>query len=240
MTPLAQFLEKTHAGHCEYYATATTLLLRAAGVPARYATGYAVKEYSALEGFYVARERHAHAWARAWIDGRWRDVDTTPPQWVLLEQESAPAWAPLANLWSFLRFRLNLLLERFGAAELYGLGAAVALLVVAPFAWKRLRGRWPRAAQGAARSGLQGERRGLDSEFFAVERRIAELAAPRGQAETMGEWLGRLAGDWDTGLLAELARLHRRHRFDPAGLDAAERERLREGAEAWLARFSSR
>jgi hypothetical protein len=35
--------------------------------------------------------------------------------------------------------------------------------------------------------------------------------------------------------LQQLARLHYRHRFDPAGLPAAEREILREQALAWLA-----
>ena len=35
--------------------------------------------------------------------------------------------------------------------------------------------------------------------------------------------------------LQQLARLHYRHRFDPAGLPAAEREILRTQAFAWLA-----
>ena len=33
--PLAKFLGDSHAGHCEYFATATVLLLRSAGIPAR-------------------------------------------------------------------------------------------------------------------------------------------------------------------------------------------------------------
>lgn len=53
VTPLADFLTRTKSGHCEYFAAAATILLRAAGVPARYATGYAVMEYSALEQAYV-------------------------------------------------------------------------------------------------------------------------------------------------------------------------------------------
>ena len=38
-SPLGIFLEKTKSGHCEYFATATVLLLREAGLPARYGTG---------------------------------------------------------------------------------------------------------------------------------------------------------------------------------------------------------
>ena len=33
VTPLADFLLRTRAGHCEYFATAATLLLRKAGIP---------------------------------------------------------------------------------------------------------------------------------------------------------------------------------------------------------------
>jgi transglutaminase-like putative cysteine protease len=56
--------------------------LRAAGIPARYAIGFSVSEYSPLEGAYVARRRHAYAWALAWLEGRWRDFDATPPDWT--------------------------------------------------------------------------------------------------------------------------------------------------------------
>ena len=49
VSALEDFLRRSRAGHCEYFATATVLLLRAAGVPARYATGYSVQEWSPLE-----------------------------------------------------------------------------------------------------------------------------------------------------------------------------------------------
>ena len=62
---LAEFLTRTRSGHCEYFAAATTLLLRAAGIPARYSIGYAVMEYSTLEQAWLVRQRHAHAWSRA-------------------------------------------------------------------------------------------------------------------------------------------------------------------------------
>jgi len=49
-TPLADFLLRTRTGHCEYFATAGALLLRRAGVPARYTVGFSSYEYSDLEG----------------------------------------------------------------------------------------------------------------------------------------------------------------------------------------------
>jgi len=61
LTPLADFVTRTKSGRYEYFAASAVLLLRAAGIPARYATGYSVMEYSPLEEVYVVRARHAHA-----------------------------------------------------------------------------------------------------------------------------------------------------------------------------------
>jgi len=77
---LTVFLEQTRSGHCEYFATATALILRHVGIPTRYCTGYAVREMH--EDHFVLRGTHAHAWCSAWIDGKWVDVDTTPPGWI--------------------------------------------------------------------------------------------------------------------------------------------------------------
>ncbi|MGE3773468.1 MAG: transglutaminase family protein, partial [Gammaproteobacteria bacterium] len=104
-TPLGSFLTVTRRGHCEYFASATVLLLRAAGIPARYAVGYAIDEYSALEGAWLARARDAHAWAVAWIDGRWQVVDTTPARWAALEDARAPAWQGWFDAASWLAFQ---------------------------------------------------------------------------------------------------------------------------------------
>jgi hypothetical protein len=104
-SPVVDFMQRTRAGHCEYFATATALLLRSAGVPARYATGFAVQEYSPLEGAWIVRQRHAHAWVRAYVDGGWIDVDTTPPEWFVVEAGAAPGWSGVRDLWSWLRFR---------------------------------------------------------------------------------------------------------------------------------------
>ncbi|HEU0039701.1 MAG TPA: transglutaminase-like domain-containing protein, partial [Verrucomicrobiae bacterium] len=59
-TPLSRFLQQTRSGHCEYFATATVLLLRRLEIPARYAVGYFVHEASGRK--YVVRQRDAHAW----------------------------------------------------------------------------------------------------------------------------------------------------------------------------------
>lgn len=77
-TPIASFLLDHRSGHCEYYASATSLLLRAAGIPARYAVGYTAHEYSPTEQQYIVRLKDAHAWVLAYVDNTWIKVETTP------------------------------------------------------------------------------------------------------------------------------------------------------------------
>ncbi|HET9315968.1 MAG TPA: transglutaminaseTgpA domain-containing protein, partial [Vicinamibacteria bacterium] len=64
--PLAEFLFDKRAGYCEYFATATVILLRLQGVPARYVKGVSVRPESSVGPHYVVRESDAHAWADVW------------------------------------------------------------------------------------------------------------------------------------------------------------------------------
>jgi protein-glutamine gamma-glutamyltransferase len=76
--PALDFLFRNKSGHCEYFATALALVARAARVPARVVMGYRVAEHSPF-GYYVVRDRNAHAWVEAWIPGQgWTTRDATP------------------------------------------------------------------------------------------------------------------------------------------------------------------
>lgn len=227
-TPLAQFLLSTRAGHCEYFATATVLLLRAAGVPARYATGFSVQEYSDLEGVYVVRQRHAHAWTQAFIGGAWRDIDTTPPQWFAAEAAEDSAYSRLADLFSWASYRATRAAASLDRGETAWLLAAIALPLLAWFGWRLLRGRAPVVSAKAGADSSGAPRPGEDSEFYEVEALLARSGAGRGPSETWSEWIERID---EHGLLdATLARaaldLHVRYRFDPDGLLGDEREAL--------------
>jgi protein-glutamine gamma-glutamyltransferase len=92
-TPLSAFLLKNRAGHCEYFASATSLLLRSAGIPTRYAVGYYVHEYSPSEQTYIVRAQDAHAWVMAYLNGAWTTVDTTPSSGLLQSVTSSQASA---------------------------------------------------------------------------------------------------------------------------------------------------
>jgi transglutaminase-like putative cysteine protease len=73
-----EFLFDTRRGFCEHYASAFTLVMRAAGVPARVVTGYQGGEFNPIGGYLIVRQSDAHAWSEIWVDGRgWLRVDPT-------------------------------------------------------------------------------------------------------------------------------------------------------------------
>lgn len=77
-TSLNRFLYARKTGSCEHFATALTLMLRAVGIPARLITGFSGADWNPIGGFYAVRQRYAHAWTEAFIEGRWLTLDATP------------------------------------------------------------------------------------------------------------------------------------------------------------------
>jgi transglutaminase-like putative cysteine protease len=77
--PLANFLFVTRAGHCEYFASAMTILLRTLGIPAREVNGFLPGEYNDLAGDYIVRASDAHSWVEVHFPGSgWVTFDPTP------------------------------------------------------------------------------------------------------------------------------------------------------------------
>jgi transglutaminase-like putative cysteine protease len=91
--PVIDFLFVGKSGHCEYFATGMTLVARAAGIPARMVMGYRVGEQSPF-GYYVVRERNAHAWVEAWVPGHgWTTRDPTPESELAQNREHRAGYA---------------------------------------------------------------------------------------------------------------------------------------------------
>ncbi|MEN8190564.1 MAG: transglutaminase-like domain-containing protein, partial [Thermodesulfobacteriota bacterium] len=237
--PMSRFLHKTRAGHCEYFATATVLLCRMAGIPARYSTGWVVSEYSRLEQCYLVRARHAHAWAMVYVGGRWQVLDTTPGEWLDLEEESSSVLTPLGDLFSWGWYHLCLWWSRL----LSGLGSGGLWFLVPVAAWliyrlsrlkkKRVKG------EVVESDGAVLEKRGLDSDFVLVEQFFSGVGLGRLESETPLQWCGRLEGITEQELhyhrLRKLVMCHYNHRFNP-GCDAKQsRHKLKAEVDRYLA-----
>ena len=81
--PAEYFLFESGRGYCQHFATAAVILYRMYGIPARYATGYAVKPSDFMEenGEFHAEvtDESAHAWVEICLpDYGWVPVETTP------------------------------------------------------------------------------------------------------------------------------------------------------------------
>lgn len=75
------FLNENHQGYCVHFATAAVLMLRRAGIPARYCEGYFVSEKQLDErGSYTKiADSAAHAWAEVYYPlSGWQPVEFTP------------------------------------------------------------------------------------------------------------------------------------------------------------------
>lgn len=77
--PLAGFLFDDKNGHCEYFATAFAVLLRAAGVPSRVIGGFEGGVWDPTGPTIIFTSAHAHAWVEWYQPGAgWLADDATP------------------------------------------------------------------------------------------------------------------------------------------------------------------
>lgn len=97
MDPTEDFLRNVKQGHCERYAGALALMLRAEGIPARVVKGFRGCE-SLGDGRYQVRNSQAHAWVEAVVS---RPGPSGQPRlhWLALDPvavQEAPASAPFS------------------------------------------------------------------------------------------------------------------------------------------------
>jgi len=131
-----EFLFETRRGFCEHYAAAFTLVMRAAGVPARVVTGYQGGEFNPIGGYLIVRQSDAHAWSEIWVEGRgWLRFDPTAavaPERIergliraVAEDEDVPGrlrdasalWLRVELTWDTLNDFWNERVVRFNAAR---------------------------------------------------------------------------------------------------------------------------
>jgi transglutaminase-like putative cysteine protease len=239
-SPLEVFLLQSRAGHCEYFATATVLLLRAAGIPARYARGYSVHEFSRLENRFVVRNRHAHAWTRVYLDGAWHNFDTTPGTWTSIEDAASPRWQVFSDLGSWCWFQLLKALwwvrQSSGVKYLWWLILPV-VFIPARFLIRKKRTRRPDSKKTSQTNPIY-TRPGTDSDFYLIEKALIKAGFDRNPTETLRNWIGRMPENQSASHLMDdlesILKLHYRYRFDPQGISPAEKEALTSTTRTWL------
>ena len=86
LDPIEDFLVNRREGHCEYFASSLTLLLRSVGIPARMVNGFKGGDWNDLAKVMSVRQKHAHSWVEAYLGDSpevpglplWLTLDPTP------------------------------------------------------------------------------------------------------------------------------------------------------------------
>lgn len=86
------FLFEEKKGYCTYFATASVVMLRMAGIPARYVEGFNMTNNKNENGLYVVTNKNAHAWVEVLISptyNTWGVFDAVPsaPEILRTEEE---------------------------------------------------------------------------------------------------------------------------------------------------------
>lgn len=159
VNPYDDFLFTSKAGFCEHYAGSFTLLMRAAGIPARVVTGYQGGEVNPLNAELIVRQADAHAWSEIWVkDEGWVRIDPTGAVSPLrVENGVNAALGPIGVIPSLI------------AADVFG------ILSNLRFAWQMMNSQWDQWVVGY---NLDRQR-----QFFS------QLGMPSVDWRTLGLWL---------------------------------------------------
>ncbi len=231
------FIVHRKNGHCELFAVASVFLLRSYGIPARLAHGYTVQEFDDKNQYFVVRKRHAHAWALAWIDNHWQPVDSTPVEWLELENQQVSFIQPLSDWFSDLWFKikqwqyLKSLDEGNDIHFVWILLAFFCLLCY--WVWRLIQAERVKktSIQGALKKFNKNQRAGLDSDFYRLEQLLQNQYGVRGENQTIKQWIGIQDSQH---LLHHIINLHYRYRFDPKGVNQDDRDQLRQSVKQYL------
>ena len=231
--PIEEFLLERKAGHCEFFATTSVLLLRQMGVPARYVTGYAIQEYNPLLDMFVVRRRHAHAWAVAFIDGQWQTIDTTPSIWLEAEAEQSTFLQPVADVMSNLTFMFQVWWNDQKIEDYENYLYLIGLLLTLFILWRISRGE--QVIFDDDEEEFDAVFKGPESPIIAVEELLIAEGFHRQPGELLSNWFSRIGHEE----LHKLLPLHNKLRFHPAGLGQEELGELHHAVESAVAQLSA-
>jgi len=223
ITPLSGFLLHSRRGHCEYFATATVLLLRQAGIAARYVTGFSAQEIAG--DMILVRGRDAHAWAMAYIQGEWVNVDTTPSNWFEVENKDRDMWQGLRDGWHALRFMYDH--WQLQGDENSSRWLWVLLVILAIPAWRMMKSM---DLFHVSDTSIKTNDQVNDASPFERIKIILDVQCPRQSGETLRIWVDRI----DHPELKEILVWHERWRFCEQGLTPNEKNNFEKMVKNWL------
>ncbi len=211
--PITYFLLRRPPAHCEYFATGTVVLLRLGGIPCRYVTGFVASEYNFFGGYWLARNKDAHAWAEAWLPGRgWVIVESTPASGIPQPRRSIQP----SHLWDDLILRVQMLRSQLASGTIAGLLRALktiaSLFFTTPHGWLMLSGLfvwgvvlWRRHVRFTVRRKYDPISAEFHQLLAELDRRLEKFEFRRPAWETLTQFAHRLSQTPDPVLQAAAA-----------------------------------
>jgi hypothetical protein len=133
------FLFDLKKGYCDYFATSMVVMARAAGIPARFVSGYSPGAYEAPNAQYVVRELNAHSWAEIYFTGiGWVEFEPTGSIPEIVRTEAGETITPEQEPDS----AASRLLTRFRLQKLIYFLLPVFIIVTITLAYFTLVERW--------------------------------------------------------------------------------------------------
>ncbi len=246
--PLDDFLFVQRQGHCEYFATALVILLRASGIAARNVNGFLGGTWNSYGRYLAVSQGDAHSWAEVYLGPQqWQTRDPTPSGpgrglgTVGLMTRLSQYTDALRLRWykyiieydlqaqvSAVQGLRDALKKRFGGgggrrpwrAMLQDLLQGLLWAAGLAFAlWAARRFRWRRLSHDPAR-----RQAAIADLFERLQARYGRLGFTRRDSETPGEFLARLhAGDApDVAVADEVWGLYDAVRYGGAPADGAQ------------------
>ena len=124
--PIAHFLLRSKAGHCEYFASAAAMMLATRGIRSRLVTGSYGGETGLFSTSIVVRAQNLHAWVEADLDGSgFRVLDPTPPAGIPPALRTFSLWSRLASLGREIEFLYDRRILGFDSGDQIGVVEAV-------------------------------------------------------------------------------------------------------------------
>jgi transglutaminase-like putative cysteine protease len=106
LEPVDEFLFVNRRGHCEYFASAMTLMLRTLGIHARNVNGFAGGEWNRVGKYMAVRQGDAHAWVEVlFANVGWVAFDPTPGGGTAATAAAGSFYTRIRQFWDTLRLR---------------------------------------------------------------------------------------------------------------------------------------
>ncbi len=166
---------------------------------------------------YLVRSRHAHAWTKYYLNGKWHNIDTTPSTWAPMEAADKTFLEPFIDFFSWARYKLtgsDIDDDKETTSTNWMLWLLLPLM--AYLGWRFYnKQRVDKNKIDKATSNFEYVQHGLDSPIYELVAQLEQQADKRLPGETLSKWITRILPKEKSEKYQKLIKQHNQYRFSP-------------------------